>query len=112
MGKRKLEGANPDRPGLACLRRPSGGQTIVYGNPWEGDELLAFEPDVARRIAYEGARGVGYAVASTGDVDGDGFEDLTAGCPWWLDQDGHAVGGALVISGADWSVLIRIRGTE
>ncbi|MGH7149969.1 MAG: integrin alpha [Planctomycetota bacterium] len=52
---------------------------------------------------------LGDVMASGGDVDGDGVEDLIAGAPYAppLVPNVGAAGRAIVYSGADWSVLFE-----
>ena len=53
--------------------------------------------------------GLGAALANVGDVNGDGIDDLIAGMPHHAGV-GPASGGALLLSGADASVLMEFGG--
>ena len=42
----------------------------------------------------------GATLAPAGDVDGDGFDDIVVGAPWWRDGDGPREGRVIVYRGA------------
>ncbi len=68
----------------------------------DGSELYTFNGDSA------GDR-FGLSVSGTGDVDGDGFDDLIVGA-WVDDNNGNNSGSARVLSGADGSELYTFNG--
>ena len=114
------------------------GFALAVPGDLDGDsvpDLLVGAPDArgdrgALRV-YSGANGalllerrglgptddLGHAVSSVGDVDGDGVPDLLAGAPQWDDDEstplepwGQSPGYALVLSGADGSLLFALQG--
>ncbi len=53
----------------------------------------------------QSASGYGTRVASAGDVNGDGYDDVLVGAPFWKDASGTPVGAVWVYSGATGAVL-------
>lgn len=80
--------------------RSAPGAARVFSSA-DGRELLAVEGEA------EGDA-LGSSVAALGDVDGDGRADVLLGAPGAREARGHA----LVVSGADGSVLWRFEGAE
>lgn len=84
--------------------RVDSGSAYVYSGAtgnliWRFDGLGSFDR-------------LGHAVASAGDVDGDGFDDLIAGAPYAYLGGNLDVGSAFVYSGATGAVLWRVDGIE
>jgi len=44
--------------------------------------------------------GFPYSVATAGDVNGDGYDDVIVGAPWWYNNDQYDEGGAFVWLGS------------
>ncbi len=93
---------------------------VIIGCP--GHEVNSLESGCAR--VYSGVDGsllhyfpgdwgdgFGVSVDGTGDVDGDGHDDLIVG-GWVDDVHGHATGKAVVFSGADGTTLYSFYGTD
>ena len=79
-----------------------------------------------RALLYSGATGevlkvwegeaqgdfFGYAVASAGDINGDGFDDVVVGAPQYDAVTGVDAGRVYVFSGKDWEVLRTLDGDQ
>lgn len=81
-----------------------GGSAYVFSGA-DGSALHTFERPV--RIDR-----FGYSVAAAGDINGDGFADVIVGIPDDDNRSGTISGDALVISGADGSILHTLDGSR
>jgi len=73
------------------------GRVYVYLGSEGG---LSAEPDWTAEGDQAGAR-FGYAVGTAGDVDGDGYDDVIVGAPWYDDGELGDAGRAYVFLGSE-----------
>jgi len=99
-----------------------GVQDYMFGSPGygpngEGRVLLYSGADhsliqeIIGSVAL-GTTGLGYQMGTVGDVTGDGIDDFLFGHPGARPTGFQAVGEVLVVSGADYSVIHSVEGTQ
>ena len=74
-------------------------------------QVLSQSPSELLTVAGQPASSFGQSVDRAGDVNGDGYDDVIVGGTF-LEVQGVRTGGAMVISGADGSVLHRVFGAS
>jgi hypothetical protein len=99
-------------PNLDVGGYADNGVVFVYHGSASGPST---SPDSFRTIYQAGAR-LGTAVASAGDVNGDGYSDVLGGAPYYDGASGVDAGRALVwlgsAAGIDTSSALVVDGTE
>ena len=89
---------------MCSVRGPNPG--LAIGDPSDGDggsvRLVSLKADGTAQFPGKGHAGVGQALATAGDLDGDGVDEIALG---W--SDGKR-GGLLVLSGKDFSSVRTI----
>ncbi|MBN2170128.1 MAG: FG-GAP repeat protein [Candidatus Krumholzibacteriota bacterium] len=85
---------------------------LTYGKAWlflGGPNGLEDDPAWEKLGPQDGSK-FGRSVATAGDIDGDGYDDVLVGCPWWY--DGSNLQGRVYLfcgsedglpASADWS---------
>lgn len=105
-----LQGREGEKFGfaVAAARGPAGEMAALVGTPGRNRMVLVSLPEGRRLAEFASARpgALGQAVASLGDVDGDGVDDFAAADPEARD----GVGRVVAFSGADGSVLWSVEG--
>ncbi|MDH3299192.1 MAG: FG-GAP-like repeat-containing protein [Acidimicrobiia bacterium] len=95
-----LDGDGVDDYGVTAITDPTGG-------PLAGRAYVFSGSDGSMLNAIYGAAGelMGYSMASAGDVDADGTPDYIVGAPGFAAVTPTPLGRALVLSGADHSLI-------
>jgi len=88
--------------GFGLLQKSGADGLVFFGN-------FTPTPLPTTVVGASPGDGLGAALATVGDVNGDGVTDLVAGMPGHSSA-GPASGGALLISGADGAVLMTFHG--
>jgi hypothetical protein len=97
-----------DVNGNGCDDLLVGARRYVNGQPNEGAIFLFYgsddgTPDTAPGWKAEGNRqtaGLGFSVAGIGDANGDGYDDIAAGAPFW-DSIAYDTGAVFVYYGGE-----------
>ena len=91
-------------PDFAIGSRAAPGKVFVFSG-FDFDTLVVF-------TAEQAGEGLANALASAGDVNGDGIQDILLGSPFYDSNGVTSVGKVRVQSGSDFSLLYEIIGTS
>jgi hypothetical protein len=91
-------------PGTIDHSRSRAGQVSLYSGG-KGTELKRWGGSQRGEL-------YGRMVVSAGDVDGDGFEDIAVGAPWYRHGEAERIGRLQIRSGRKMNVLAELAGDE